>query len=88
MSEELDEDWEDDETFFKRFYEYDRYGYPLDSETRKRRALLREIWAKYEKMTHEEAIAFFVKLGTHNPDGTLTEHYADNGEPSKYRPTD
>ena len=39
-------------------------------------------------MTREEAIAFFVKLGTHNPDGTLTEQYADNGEPSKYRPMD
>jgi hypothetical protein len=60
----------------------------LDPETRQRRALLHEIWAKYRKMTREEAIAFLVMLGTHNPDGTLTEHYADNGEPSKYRPTD
>lgn len=85
MDEDLDED---DETFYKTFYEYDRFGYPLDPETRQRRALLREIWAKYRKMTREEAIAFLVKLGTHNPDGTLTEHYADNGEPSKYRPTD
>jgi len=39
-------------------------------------------------MTREEARAFLVKLGTHNPDGTLTEHYVDSGEPSKYRPTD
>jgi len=28
------------------------------------------------------------KIGIYNPDGTLTEHYRDNGEPSKYRPTD
>jgi hypothetical protein len=33
-------------------------------------------------------MAYLVRLGTHNPDGTLTEHYADNGEPSKHRPTD
>jgi hypothetical protein len=79
---------EDDETFYKTFYEYDRFGRPLDPETYQRRQLLREIWAEHRKMTREEAIAFLVKLGTHNPDGTLTEHYADNGEPSKYRPTD
>jgi hypothetical protein len=85
MDEDLDKD---DETFYKTFYEYDRFGYPLDAETRQRRALLREIWAKYRKMTREEAIALLVRLGTHHPDGTLTEHYADNGEPSKYRPTD
>jgi hypothetical protein len=72
----------------ERFYEYDRFGYPLVPETRRRRALLREIWAEHRKMTREEARAFLVKLGTHNPDGTLTEHYADNGEPSKYRLTD
>jgi hypothetical protein len=72
----------------ERFYEVDRYGYPLDPETRQRRALLRRIWAAHRKMTREEAIAFLVKLGTHNPDGTLTEHYADDGEPSKYRPND
>ena len=88
MNEGSDEDFEDDETFYKTFYEYDRYGYPLDPQTRKRRALLREIWAKHRAMTREEAIAFFVKLGTHNPDGTLTAQYADDGEPSKYRPTD
>jgi hypothetical protein len=40
------------------------------------------------KMTPEECGAYLVRLGTHNPDGTLTEHYADNGEPSKHRPTD
>jgi hypothetical protein len=34
-------------------------------------------------MTGEEAIAFVVRLGTHDPDGTLTEHCADDGEPSK-----
>jgi hypothetical protein len=40
------------------------------------------------RMTREEARAYLVKLGSHNPDGTLTEHYADDGEPSKYRPRD
>lgn len=88
----MDEDEEKtDETPYElseRFYEYDPYGYPLDLETRERRALLREIFAKHRKMTREEAIAFFVKLGTHNPDGTLTPEYADDGEPSKYRPND
>jgi hypothetical protein len=79
---------EDDETFFKTFYEYDRYGYPLDPETRRRRALLRELWEEESKWTLEECRAYLVKLGTHNPDGTLTEHYADDGEPSKYRPRD
>ena len=85
MARDMDED---DETFYKTFYEYDRFGRPLDPETYQRRQLLREIWAKHRKMTPEECGEFLVKLGTHNPDGTLTEHYADNGEPSKYRPTD
>lgn len=86
----MDEDAVDETPYelSERFYEYDRYGYPLDPETRQRRALLREIWAEHRKMTREECRAYLVKLGTHNPDGTLTEHYADNGEPSKYRPTD
>jgi hypothetical protein len=86
----MDEDGVDETAyeFSERFYEYDRFGYPLDPETRQRRALLREIWAEHRKMTREEARAFLVRLGTHHPDGTLTEAYADNGEPSKHRPTD
>jgi hypothetical protein len=40
------------------------------------------------KMSREECMAHLVQLGTHHPDGTLTEPYADNGEPSKHRPTD
>jgi len=40
------------------------------------------------KLTREEARAWLVRLGTHNLDGTLTEQYADDGEPSKHRPTD
>jgi hypothetical protein len=70
------------------FFEYDRFGYPLAPETRARRALLRQMWEEHSKMTPAECRACLVKLGTHNPDGTLTEHYRDDGEPSKYRPTD
>jgi hypothetical protein len=72
----------------ERFFEYDRFGQPLDPETRKRRALLREIWDEHARMSPEEGLAYLVKLGTHNPDGTLTEHYRDDGEPSLCRPTD
>ena len=43
---------------------------------------------EHAKMSPEECRAYLVKLGTHNPDGTLTEHYRDDGEPSKHRPTD
>jgi hypothetical protein len=72
----------------ERFFEYDEFGRPLDSDTYRRRQILKEFREMRLKMTPEEAGAYLVKLGTHNPDGTLTEHYADNGEPSKYRPTD
>jgi len=75
---------EDDESF----WEYDDFGRPLDAETYKRRALLRKLWEAQSKMSPEECRAYLVKLGTHNPDGTLTEHYRDDGEPSKHRPTD
>jgi hypothetical protein len=70
------------------FYNYDRFGRPLDPDTYRRRAILREMRETISKMTREECMAYLVRLGTHNPDGTLTEHYADNGEPSKHRPTD
>jgi len=72
----------------ERFYEVDPFGYPLDPETRRRRALVREMWEEQKKWSREQVMAYLVKLGTHNPDGTLTEAYADNGEPSKHRPTD
>jgi hypothetical protein len=39
-------------------------------------------------MSPEEFKARLIRLGIINPDGTLTEHYCDSGEPSKYRPTD
>jgi hypothetical protein len=70
------------------FWEYDDFGYPLDPETRKRRAALRQMIEENSRMTPAEAMAYLVKLGTHNPDGSLTEHYRDDGEPSKHRPTD
>jgi len=72
----------------ERFFEYDRLGRPLDPDTYRRRQLLKKMREEHSKMTPEECKAYLVKLGTHNPDGTLTEQYADNGEPSKYRPTD
>jgi hypothetical protein len=31
---------------------------------------------------------YLVRLGMLNPDGSFPEPYRDNGEPSKYRPTD
>jgi hypothetical protein len=75
---------DDDESF----WEYDDFGRPLDPETYRRRAHLRKVWEEHSKMSPEECRAYLVKLGTHNPDGTLTEHYRDDGEPSKHRPTD
>jgi hypothetical protein len=86
----MDED-EVDETayeFSERFFEYDRFGRPLDPDTYRRRQLLKQMIEEHSKMTPEECRAYLVKLGTHNPDGTLTEHYADDGEPSKYGPRD
>ncbi|HEX8110686.1 MAG TPA: hypothetical protein VF516_23300 [Kofleriaceae bacterium] len=86
----MDED-EADETAYElseRFFEYDEFGRPLDPDTYRRRQAWKKVREMIAKMTPEEAGEFLVKLGTHNPDGTLTEHYADNGEPSKYRPTD
>jgi hypothetical protein len=73
---------------YEGFYEYDRFGRPLDPDTYRRRQILKQMGEMIAKMTPEECGAYLVRLGTHNPDGTLTEHYADNGEPSKYRPTD
>jgi hypothetical protein len=72
----------------ERFFEYDDFGSPLDLETRQRRAGLRRMLEEHSRMSPEECLAYLVKLGTHHPDGTLTEHYCDNGEPSKHRPTD
>lgn len=66
------------------FFEYDDFGRPLDPETRERRANLKKLL----QLSSEEFFAFLVEVGIHNPDGTLTEHYRDDGEPSKYRPTD
>ena len=86
-----DEELSDEELFApidEAFFEYDRFGYPLAPEHRARRALLRQMLEEHSKMTPAECRAYLVKLGTHNPDGTLTEHYSDDGEPSKYRPTD
>lgn len=86
-----DEELGDEEIFApidEAFFEYDRFGYPLAPEHRARRALLLQMWEDFSKMTPEECRAYLVQLGTHNPDGTLTEHSCDDGEPSKYRPTD
>ena len=68
----------------ERFFEYDHLGRPLDPGTRKRRAALKELM----QMSPQEFFALLVDQGIYHPDGTLTEHYRDNGEPSKYRPTD
>lgn len=86
----MDED-EADETVVEldeSFFEYDQFGRPLDPDTYRRRQALKRMIEEHSKMSREEAMAYLVRLGTHNPDGTLTEHYADNGEPSKHRPTD
>lgn len=66
------------------FFEYDEFGRPLDAATRKRRAILKKLM----QMSAEDGFSLLVEQGIYNPDGTLTEHYADSGEPSKYRPTD
>jgi len=79
---------EDVDEIDERFWEHDDFGRPLDPETRERRALLRQMIEEHSKMSPEECLAHLVKLGTHNPDGTLTEHYRDDGEPSLCRPTD
>ena len=86
----MDEDEADGTAWepYEGFYEYDEFGRPLDPDTYRRRQALKQLGEVVSKLTREEAMAWLVRLGTHNPDGTLTEHYADNGEPSKYRPTD
>ena len=86
----MDEEGADDIAWepYEGFYEYDRFGRPLDPDTYRRRQILKQMGEMRLKMTREECRAYLVRLGTHNPDGTLTEHYADDGEPSKYRPTD
>lgn len=66
------------------FYRYDDFGNPLDPDTIARRQVLKEL----RRMSATELLAHLVRLGIHNPDGTLAEPYRDNGEPSKYRPTD
>jgi hypothetical protein len=86
----MDEDEADEVPYelSERFFEYDRFGRPLDPDTYRRRQILKKMREMAAKMTPEEAGAYLVKLGTHNPDGTLTEHYADDGEPNKYGPND
>ena len=66
----------EDDAINESFFEYDRFGRPLDPETRKRRAILKELM----QMSDEEFFAHLVRCGIHNPDGTLTElgrHYLD-----------
>jgi hypothetical protein len=65
------------------FFEYDDFGRPLDPETRKRRAALKALL----QLSNAEFFAHLVKVGIYHPDGSLTEHYRDDGEPSKHRPT-
>ncbi len=66
------------------FYSYDEFGRPLDPDSIARRQVLKKLW----RMSSAELMEHLVRIGIYNPDGTLTEHYRDNGEPSKYRPTD
>jgi hypothetical protein len=66
------------------FYKYDQFGRPLDADSIARRQMLKE-WGR---MSPEEMFDYLVRLDMLNPDGTLPEPYRDNGEPSKYRPTD
>lgn len=68
----------------ERFFEYDELGRPLDAEHRALRANFRKLL----KMSSAEFFGLLVDQGIYNADGTLTEHYCDNGEPSKHRPTD
>jgi hypothetical protein len=71
---------EDDDPFFY----YDSYGNKLDPDSIKRRAVFRII----ERLTPEEFLESLVRAGICYPDGSLTEPYRSDGEPSKYRPTD
>jgi len=66
------------------FYRYDAYGNPLDPASIRRREALR----KLKELPVAELFAVAVRAGIYNPDGSLTEPYRDNGEPSKHRPTD
>jgi hypothetical protein len=66
------------------FYSHDEFGRPLDDDTVARRQVLKALG----RMSPDEMFAHLVSLGIYNADGTLTEHYRDNGEPSKHRPTD
>ena len=67
-----------------RFYRYDEYGNGLDPASARRREALRGL----KQMSVEELFAVAVRAGIYNPDGTLTEPYRDDGEPSAHRPTD
>jgi hypothetical protein len=66
------------------FYTHDEFGRPLDPDSIARRQMLKRL----QQMSTPEFLAHLVKIGIHNPDGTLAEPYRDNGEPSKHRPTD
>jgi hypothetical protein len=58
-----------------RYYTHDDNGFPLPQEYRTRRLRLREEYARHAKWSPEECLAYLVKLGTHNPDGTVVELY-------------
>jgi hypothetical protein len=66
------------------FYRFDEFGRPLDPDSIARREVLK----KLRNMSDAELFEYLVSRGFLNPDGTLPEPYRDNGEPSKYRPTD
>jgi hypothetical protein len=66
------------------FYTHDEFGRPLDPASIRRRQFLKQL----RHMPPEEFKARLIRLGIIHPDGTLTEHYCDNGEPSAHRPTD
>jgi len=66
------------------FYSHDEFGRPLDPDSIARRQVLKEL----RRLSPAELLEYLVRLGFYNPDGTLPEPYCDNGEPSKYRPTD
>jgi hypothetical protein len=56
----------------------------LDEDTRFRRRAL----AKLHALSPQEQFQLLVEFGILTPDGQHTEHYRDDGEPSKHRPTD
>jgi hypothetical protein len=65
------------------FYTHDEFGRPLDPATIARRQVLKA----WRRMSSEELLAHFVKLGIYKPDGTLADEYLGT-EPSAHRPTD